>query len=259
LPVTASSTCARSTCPSSTTSSGQGTAYAGVSGAWPPGRESGPLPLRFRTNLYVKAPARRHADMTLRLRELAAVLLGYTMLMAWCCIPCRGTSAAWSTTPRTATDSSRSGTSLGTRALWHDPLHLLDANIFYPQRWTLAYSELNLFAAPSPSRCIGAPATSTRRELRAGALVRAERTGITTCAGGVGDRRRLPWAGSSSRSAHTSSRTCRNTVADDGGTPLQLLAFSSAPRSPDAWPRRHPRTRHGSAGLCCAYYSCSCC
>ena len=32
------------------------------------------------------------------------------------------------------------------RALWRDPLHVLDANIFYPHRWTLAYSELNLMA-----------------------------------------------------------------------------------------------------------------
>ena len=32
------------------------------------------------------------------------------------------------------------------RALFHDPRHVLDANIFYPHRWTLAYSELNLFA-----------------------------------------------------------------------------------------------------------------
>jgi hypothetical protein len=32
------------------------------------------------------------------------------------------------------------------RALVRDPLHVLDANIFYPHRWTLAYSELNLFA-----------------------------------------------------------------------------------------------------------------
>lgn len=32
------------------------------------------------------------------------------------------------------------------RALFRDPLHVLDANIFYPHRWTLAYSELNLMA-----------------------------------------------------------------------------------------------------------------
>ncbi|MFN7985756.1 MAG: hypothetical protein U0Q11_28265, partial [Vicinamibacterales bacterium] len=32
------------------------------------------------------------------------------------------------------------------RTLWRDPLHVLDANIFYPHRWTLAYSELNLMA-----------------------------------------------------------------------------------------------------------------
>ena len=32
------------------------------------------------------------------------------------------------------------------RALWRNPFHVLDANIFYPHRWTLAYSELNLFA-----------------------------------------------------------------------------------------------------------------
>src|SRR3990172_126262 len=29
-----------------------------------------------------------------------------------------------------------------TRALTHDPLHLFHTNIFYPHRWTLAYSEL---------------------------------------------------------------------------------------------------------------------
>jgi hypothetical protein len=32
------------------------------------------------------------------------------------------------------------------RALVVDPLHVLDANIFYPHRWTLAYSETNLGA-----------------------------------------------------------------------------------------------------------------
>src|ERR1700687_2403520 len=32
------------------------------------------------------------------------------------------------------------------RALVLDPLHVFDANIFYPHRWTLAYSEANLGA-----------------------------------------------------------------------------------------------------------------
>ena len=32
------------------------------------------------------------------------------------------------------------------RALLRDPRHLYDANIFYPRRWTLAYSESNLGA-----------------------------------------------------------------------------------------------------------------
>ena len=29
--------------------------------------------------------------------------------------------------------------------LWNDPLHLFDANIFYPERYTLAYSDLCSF------------------------------------------------------------------------------------------------------------------
>ena len=32
------------------------------------------------------------------------------------------------------------------RTLVVDPLHVFDANIFYPHRWTLAYSETNLGA-----------------------------------------------------------------------------------------------------------------
>src|SRR4029077_13097441 len=36
------------------------------------------------------------------------------------------------------------------RTLVVDPLHVFDANIFYPRRWTLAYSETNLGAGALP-------------------------------------------------------------------------------------------------------------
>ena len=112
----------------------------------------------------------------------------------------------------TTTASSRSGTSPGWPARSSsDPLHVFDANIFYPHRWTLAYSEANLGAGALAAPVYWLDRERLRRaQLRRAALLRAERRPAPTTwlkylvrrsPRGV-RRRRLP-----SPTARTCSRT----------------------------------------------------
>jgi hypothetical protein len=79
-------------------------------------------------------------------RELALVVVGFgalTVLMTWPLAPHLGSLG-------------RADNGDGRFSIWNvawvartlvvDPLHVFDANIFYPHRWTLAYSESNLGA-----------------------------------------------------------------------------------------------------------------
>lgn len=87
------------------------------------------------------------------LRELAVVVAGFVVLTAIVLRP-----LAWNLSTLVYNADNGDGqfsvwnVAWVARALWTDPLHVLDANIFYPHRWTLTYSELNLFAG-----AIGSP------------------------------------------------------------------------------------------------------
>lgn len=85
--------------------------------------------------------------MTSNLRERALVVLGFAALTAFVLRP-----LPWHLSTLVYNPENNDGqfsvwnVAWVARALWRQPLHVLDANIFYPHRWTLAYSELNLFA-----------------------------------------------------------------------------------------------------------------
>jgi hypothetical protein len=80
-------------------------------------------------------------------RELALVLFGFAALTATLTFPLAFHSGQH-TYEITNNDSQFSIWNVAwvARALFVDPVHVFDANIFYPHRWTLAYSETNLGA-----------------------------------------------------------------------------------------------------------------
>jgi hypothetical protein len=84
--------------------------------------------------------------MSRKLRELAVVLVGATALTV---------AMTWPLTPKLGRVG-RVDNGDGQFSIWNvawvartlvsDPLHVFDANIFYPHKYTLAYSESNLGA-----------------------------------------------------------------------------------------------------------------
>lgn len=85
--------------------------------------------------------------MTRRLREIALVVFGFAALTAWILRPLPWHLSTLVYNPEN-NDGQFSVWNIAwvARTLWTHPLGVLDANIFYPHRWTLAYSELNLLA-----------------------------------------------------------------------------------------------------------------
>ena len=85
--------------------------------------------------------------MTRRLRECLLVMLGFVVMTAIVFRPLPWHLSTLVYNPEN-NDGQFSVWNIAwvARTLWRDPSHVLDANIFYPHRWTLAYSELNLMA-----------------------------------------------------------------------------------------------------------------
>jgi hypothetical protein len=86
-----------------------------------------------------------------RLRELASVALGFSALAIACTYPLAFKLSSLGRTDNADGQFAIWNVAWVARTLVVDPLHVFDANIFYPHRWTLAYSEANLGAGPSPS------------------------------------------------------------------------------------------------------------
>ena len=79
-------------------------------------------------------------------RELAAVVVGFGALTVLLTFPLAFHLGTIGRTDNTDGQFSIWNVAWVARTLVVDPLHVFDANIFYPHRWTLAYSESNLGA-----------------------------------------------------------------------------------------------------------------
>jgi hypothetical protein len=80
------------------------------------------------------------------LRELASVTLGFSALAIACTYPLAFKLSSLARTDNADGQFAIWNVAWVARTLVVDPLHVFDANIFYPHRWTLAYSEANLGA-----------------------------------------------------------------------------------------------------------------
>ncbi len=81
-----------------------------------------------------------------QIRELALVTLGFAALTVCLTYPLALRPGSLGRIDNADGQYSIWNVAWVARALVLDPLHVFDANIFYPHRWTLAYSEANLGA-----------------------------------------------------------------------------------------------------------------
>lgn len=144
-------------------------------------------------------------------------------------------------------------------ALWRNPLHVLDANIFYPHRWTLAYSELNLFAGAIASPVYwltGGNAYAAANFALLAAFVLSGTGMYLLCREVSGDRRAAVVGGVAyAFCPHVFGHLPHIQLLMTGGLPFSLLAFHRMLERPTP-------TRGALLGLAmalqayaCAYYS----
>jgi hypothetical protein len=143
------------------------------------------------------------------------------------------------------------------RTLVSDPLHLFDANIFHPHRWTLAYSELNLLAG-----VVGIPGwllTKNPYVTQNSALLFAFSTSVL---GAWALARRLTGSGAAALAAavmfafcpYFFSHTAHIQLLMGGGIPLSLLMLHRVADAPSPGRGVHLGLALAVQALACAYY-----
>ena len=186
-------------------------------------------------------------------RELAVVLLGFGALTALLTFPLAF---------RLGSLAYRIDNGDGQFSIWNvawvarglvlDPLHVFDANIFYPHRMTLAYSEANL-----GSGALAIPVYwATRNPYAAHAFV-VLLSFLMSAAGTyylvrylVGSRTAAIVAGIGfAFCPHVFSHLLHIQLLWTAGLPISLLAFHRLADAPSTGPRRRPRSRDVRAAL----------